>query len=126
MKEPIPEHQIKRAKVYYRGLNLESAGSEGQASRIEIRKIIADKCELAKKLPAHKRVLFLMYYDHGHSLREIAQLLNTSDGTVSRRLTKIMNEINEINHKKADEDGSGKGSVSKLMSHKTARQALNL
>lgn len=68
---------------------------ETQKNRIEIRRLIEEKCEAVKKLPAHKKLLFLMYYDHGHSMREIAEVCGIAEETVRRRLTKIANEINK-------------------------------
>ena len=86
-------------EVASRGMGIDS---ESQENRIEIRRLIAEKCEVAKRLPARERLLFLMYYDHGHSLEAIGKLCGISEGAVSRRLKKISDKIDE-------NENSGKG-----------------
>jgi RNA polymerase sigma factor (sigma-70 family) len=74
---------------------LDHLNADVQANRIRIRQLIAEKCESAKKLPMREKMLFLMYYDHGHTIKEIADLCNLTEGQVSRRLDKIAEKINE-------------------------------
>jgi len=71
--------------------------------RTIIRNLIEEKCERAKKLPPHKKLMFLMYYDHGHSMKEIGKLCGLSEGQVSRRLLKIAEEISDIENSEKGE-----------------------
>lgn len=66
---------------------------EDQRRRIEIRRLIAETCEMVKKMSPRKRLTFLMYYDHGYSQKEIAKLCGVDEGTVSRRLAKVRSEL---------------------------------
>lgn len=76
--------------------NFDELTTDIQARRIQVRKFIAQSCELAKRLPSRKKMLFLMRFDTGWSNREIADLCNCSETTVERRLKEITKEINEM------------------------------
>ena len=65
---------------------LEHLDANNQANRIRIRNLIVEKCELAKQLPPRQKMIFLMYYDHGHTIKEIADLCGIDEGQVARRL----------------------------------------
>ena len=76
--------------------NFDELTTEVQQRRIQIRKFIAQSCELAKALPPRKRMLFLMRFDSGWSNQEIADLCNCSEATVARRLKEIAKELNAM------------------------------
>ena len=80
---------------------LEHIDENNQANRIRIRNLIAEKCEFAKRLPPRQKMLFLMYYDHGHTLKEIADLCGIEEGAVSRSLRTVEKKINNMS---AEED----------------------
>jgi RNA polymerase sigma factor (sigma-70 family) len=67
-----------------------------QDRRIAVRKFIEQSCELAKTLPPKKKLLFLMRFDHGYTNAEIAGLCGVDEGTVCRRIKKIVAEIEEM------------------------------
>ncbi len=69
---------------------------ETQDGRIAVRKFIEESCELAKTLPPKKKLLFLMRFDHGYSNAEIARLCGVDEVTVSRRLKKIIAEVEQM------------------------------
>ena len=82
--------------------------------RVAVRRFIAESCELARKLPPKKKCLFLMHFESGFSNREIAELCKVDEGTVSRRLKKVVEEINEMrNCCNGDNDGSRTVKVTK-------------
>lgn len=62
--------------------------------RIATRRFIEESCELAKMLPPHKKLIFVMHYSHGYSVKEIANLCGVSTGTVTSKLKAITREIN--------------------------------
>lgn len=64
----------------------------GQA-RIDSRSLIEQLCDIAQTLPAHKKLLFLLYFKYGHSTIEISQLVMKCDSTVGRRLKKVLDEV---------------------------------
>lgn len=88
-------------RQYKRTTGLEHLDAKSQENRIRIRQLIVEKCELAKKLPTRQRVMFLMYYDHGHTIKEIADLCGITEGQVTRRLDGIAEKINNMS---GDED----------------------
>ena len=66
-------------------------------NRLEKRSLIEKYCLYAEYLlPAHKKILFFLYYRHGYSTIEISQLLMVCTETVRRRLIKITDELSEI------------------------------
>ena len=66
-------------------------------NRVRKRSLIEDYCLYAECfLPAHKKLLFLMYYRHGYSTLEISQLMMIHQSNICRRLRKIANELTEI------------------------------
>lgn len=85
----------------FKHTGLEHIDENNQANRIRIRNLIAEKCEFAKRLPPRQKMLFLMYYDHGHTLKEIADLCGIEEGAVSRSLRTIEEKINNMSE---DED----------------------
>lgn len=72
----------------------------GSLCRLDRRNLIELYCNVANLLPIDKRMLFHMYYKHGYSTIEIAQLLMKHDGTIHRRLIKIGQEITAMLEKK--------------------------
>lgn len=68
----------------------------GSLGRIDSRNLIERYCNIANLLPAHKRLLFHLYYKHGYSLIEISQLVMLHHTTVSRRLRAICDEMNNM------------------------------
>ena len=65
----------------------------GSLNRIERRNLIEIYCNIANLLPIDERMLFHLYYKHGYSTIEIAQLLMKHDATICRRLVKIGQKI---------------------------------
>lgn len=80
----------------YKSVGLEHIDENNQANRIRIRNLIAEKCEFAKRLPPRQKILFLMYYDHGHTLKEIAALCGIDEGSVSKRLRTVEKKVNTM------------------------------
>lgn len=80
----------------YKYTGLEHIDENNQANRIRIRNLIAEKCEVAKRLPPRQKMLFLMYYDHGHTLKEIANLCGIEEGSVAKRLRTVEKKINNM------------------------------
>lgn len=68
----------------------------GSLSRLQKRSLIETYCNLANLLPAHKRILFHLYYRHGVSTIEISQLLMLHQTTVARRIVRIGQEITDL------------------------------
>jgi len=64
--------------------------------RVAVRQFIKESCELARKLPPKKKCLFLMRFESGFSYAEISKLCGVDEGTVSKRIKKIVEEINGI------------------------------
>lgn len=65
--------------------------------RLKKRTLIEEYCLYAESfLPAHKKLLFLLYYKHGYSVLEISQLMMLHRGTIIRRIRKIADELTEI------------------------------
>jgi RNA polymerase sigma factor (sigma-70 family) len=93
--------KMNRSQRFYKHPYLDHIDENNQANRIRIRQLIVEKCELAKKLPMREKMLFLMYYDHGHTLKEIAGLCKMTEGQVSRRLGKIAEKINNVSEDEA-------------------------
>jgi len=61
---------------------------------LEKRAVIAHYCYLARELlPAHKKILFLLYFEYGFSTIEIGQLIMKHPSTVARRLQRIADEL---------------------------------
>ena len=72
------------------------AVTQGYANRVATRRFLEESCALAKLLPLRKKCLFIMHYGSGFSISEIAELCETSEGTVCRRLKEITQELNEM------------------------------
>lgn len=70
--------------------------TSGSGKRVAARKFLEQSCELAKGLPPHKRILFVMHYSHGFSHEEIADVCNCSVHKVSMQLQKITIELNAM------------------------------
>jgi RNA polymerase sigma factor (sigma-70 family) len=87
---------MNQSEGHFNRIGLDHLDAKVQENRIRIRQLIAEKCEFAKKLPTRQRVMFLMYYDHGHTIEEIANLCNLTEGQVSRRLDGIAEKINNM------------------------------
>jgi RNA polymerase sigma factor (sigma-70 family) len=85
----------------YKNTGLEHIDENNQANRIRIRNLIAEKCEFAKRLPPRQKLLFLMYYDHGHTLKEIAELCGIDEATVGRSLRMVEKKINNMSETEA-------------------------
>jgi len=64
--------------------------------RVATRKFLEESCELARLLEPRKKCLFIMHYSGGFSVKEIAELCRTSEGTVVRRLKEITQELDEM------------------------------
>ena len=66
-------------------------------NRLDKRNLVEKYCMYADYLlPAHKKLLFMLYYRHGYSTIEISQLLMLCDETVRRRLIKITDELSNV------------------------------
>lgn len=68
----------------------------GSLNRMERRNLIETYCNYATFLPAHKRLLFLLYFRDGYSTIEISQLIMKHHTTVSRRLKRIAKELEDM------------------------------
>jgi len=68
----------------------------GSLNTIERRNIIELYCNVANLLPIDERMLFHLFYRHGYSTIEIAQLLMKHDSTIARRLTKIADKLTDL------------------------------
>ena len=64
--------------------------------RVAVRRFINESCELAKTLPPKKKLLFLMRFELGFSISEIAQLCGVHEETARNRIDVIVNEINQM------------------------------
>jgi RNA polymerase sigma factor (sigma-70 family) len=64
--------------------------------RVAVRTFLEESCKLAKLLPPHKKLLFLLKFSSGHTNREIAELCGVSEETVRRRVHKLAEELNEM------------------------------
>jgi DNA-directed RNA polymerase specialized sigma24 family protein len=73
--------------------NLQSLGS---LNRLQKRTLIETYCNIANLLPAHKRILFHLYYRYGVSTVEISQLLMVHQTTVARRIGRIAGELTDL------------------------------
>ena len=76
--------------------NFDELTGETQERRIQVRKFIAESCELAKKLPPKKKMLFIMRFDYGFSNKEIAELCGCDEETVNRKIKNISKELNDM------------------------------
>lgn len=70
--------------------------TQSPSKRVAARKFIEQSCELARGLPPHKRILFVMHYSHGFSHEEIAEVCNCSVSKVGVQLQRITNELNAM------------------------------
>ena len=68
----------------------------GSLDRLDCRDLIQLYCNVANLLPIDERMLFHLYYKHGYSTIEIAQLLMKHDGTIHRRLMKIGRKLTDM------------------------------
>jgi len=99
-----------------RGMNVRSINDVNvekiaeRNERIAVRQFIVESCELAKCLPPRERILFLMRFDHGYSIEEIASLCKASNATVRRRLGKIARHI-DFMRKCCDKPGQSRGTA---------------
>ncbi len=67
-----------------------------RSHRLAVRQFLQESCELARVLPPHKKILFLLHYDSGFSAADIGKLCKVPESTVRSRLSVISNEINEM------------------------------
>lgn len=84
---------------------------EDLSRRLGVRKFIAESCELAKTLSPRKRILFLLHFDHGYTKKEIAELCECDEATVTRRLGKISDELNDKRKLLSEKDIENPGTV---------------
>lgn len=77
-------------------IDIEDKVSAAKRTTIQVatRKFIEESCSLAKMLPPHKKLLFVMHFSHGYSIKEIAELCNVEQNVVTRRIKKIAQELN--------------------------------
>ena len=68
----------------------------GSLNRLQKRTLIETYCNIANLLPAHKRILFHLYYRYGVSTTEISQLLMVNQTTVARRIGRIAGELTDL------------------------------
>lgn len=77
-----------------------------QRRRVGYRCEIEKFCEAVESLPPTKRILFRLYFQYGYPMSDIAKLCNVHEGTVSRKLRKIAQEVEEMLSRVADGGGS--------------------
>lgn len=70
---------------------------------VTARAYITESCEVAELLPPRQKMLFLMYYSHGVSKTDIAEICNVSPRAVGKRLSEISTKISEIKKSMAKE-----------------------
>ena len=68
----------------------------GSLNRIERRNLVELYCNVANLLEIDERMLFHLYYKHGYSTVEIAQLLMKHDSTICRRLMRIGEKLTRM------------------------------
>ena len=64
--------------------------------RVAARTFLEESVKLAGTLPAKKKCLFYMRFDHGFTIKEIAEVCHVPESEVSRRLKEIVEEINKM------------------------------
>ena len=64
-----------------------------QQRRIAYRCEVEKFCEAVKSLPAQKQMVFLLYFRHGYSMKDLSILCKVHEGTICRRLKRTAKEI---------------------------------
>jgi len=78
----------------------ENSAESEQKNRLEKRRLMEKVCEIAESnLAPQKKLLFLLYYRHGYTQKDIAAFLGTRENNVTRRLATIRRQLMQVDGK---------------------------